>query len=306
MPPSGLATANVLPLPDPVPSAGPDPGTLLAVVPIPGTGSSLAIVGYEIPAGLARDGGTTSPRPAGGLIVDHAQRRVWLGTNEIHLTYQEFELLAFLSANPARVFSRAELLSRVWERCGQTDTRTVDVHVSRLRRKLGPAYGQCLITEYRVGYRFDPPGSDDGVHEGPAQRPGGTGVAVSPAPVRLTEDAAAPALRGRRALRSRRTRRDAVLDQVVDVQRAKHFGGLALAGAQRVGDQRGHPVHISACPARVPLDCLRRGNRAQQLPQETYVQVMHRAADGKVMKLSGGKGLQVAAARHTGHPTRSA
>jgi hypothetical protein len=162
MPPSGLAAASVLPLPEPVLSTGPEPGTLLAVVPIPGTGSSLAIVGYEIPAGPARDRGPESPRPAEGLIVDHARRRVWLGTGEIHLTYQEFELLAFLSANPAQVFSRAELLSRVWERCAQTGTRTVDVHVSRLRRKLGPAYGQCLITEYRVGYRFAPPGTDGG------------------------------------------------------------------------------------------------------------------------------------------------
>jgi DNA-binding response OmpR family regulator len=87
---------------------------------------------------------------------------MWLGTGEIHLTYREFELLAFLSANPAQVFSRAELLSRVWERCGQTDTRTVDVHVSQLRRKLGPVYGQCLLTEYRVGYRFDPHSADGG------------------------------------------------------------------------------------------------------------------------------------------------
>jgi DNA-binding response OmpR family regulator len=81
-----------------------------------------------------------------------------LSGQEVQLTYQEFELLAFLSANPAQVFSRADLLERVW---GQQDnshhhTRTVDVHVSRLRRKLGPAFGQCLTTEHRVGYRFDP------------------------------------------------------------------------------------------------------------------------------------------------------
>jgi hypothetical protein len=167
MPPTALAAADVLPLPDPVPLAGPDLGTLLAVVPIPGTGSSLAIVCYEIPADPARDRrtndrGTKSTRLAGGLIVDHARRRVWLDTGEIHLTYQEFELLAFLSANPAQVFSRDELLSRVWERCGQAATRTVDVHVSRLRRKLGPVYGQYLVTEYRVGYRFEPPGAGGG------------------------------------------------------------------------------------------------------------------------------------------------
>jgi DNA-binding response OmpR family regulator len=54
------------------------------------------------------------------------------------------------------VFSRADLLARVWPDCPPANTRTVDVHVSRLRRKLGPAYGPCLATEYRVGYRFDP------------------------------------------------------------------------------------------------------------------------------------------------------
>ena len=133
-------------------------GTLLAVVPIPGTDSSLAIVGYTVPAGVTRDRGPASGRVDGGLVVDHTRRCVWLGGREVQLTYQEFELLAFLSANPAQVFSRADLLERVW---GQREnsrhrTRTVDVHVSRLRRKLGPVFGQCLTTEHRVGYRFDP------------------------------------------------------------------------------------------------------------------------------------------------------
>jgi hypothetical protein len=133
-------------------------GTLLAVVPIPGTDSSLAIVGYTVPAGMARDRAQAPRRADGGLVVDHARRCVWLSGREVQLTYQEFELLAFLSANPAQVFSRADLLERVW---GQREnsrhhTRTVDVHVSRLRRKLGPSFGQCLTTEHRVGYRFDP------------------------------------------------------------------------------------------------------------------------------------------------------
>jgi DNA-binding response OmpR family regulator len=54
------------------------------------------------------------------------------------------------------VFSRADLVSKVWQRDFAADSRTVDVHVSRLRRKLGPAYGRCLVTEYRVGYQFRP------------------------------------------------------------------------------------------------------------------------------------------------------
>ncbi len=66
------------------------------------------------------------------------------------------------------MFSRAELVERVWSRgpaCDdpasgrrnvRPDSRTVDVHVTRLRRKLGPVYGQYLVTEYRAGYQFRP------------------------------------------------------------------------------------------------------------------------------------------------------
>ena len=72
-------------------------------------------------------------------------------------------MLAFLSAHPATVFTRADLVDQVWHRdLGHDgppvprDSRTVDVHISRLRRKLGPRHGQCLVTEYRVGYQFRP------------------------------------------------------------------------------------------------------------------------------------------------------
>ena len=146
-----------------VPPPGSD-ATLLAVVPIPGTGTSLAIVGYVIatsanqPPAVAR-----TPSGGSGLRLDHRQRRVWADGDEIHLTFQEFELLAFLAAHPARVFTRADLVSQVWHRdLGHDsrpvpgDSRTVDVHVSRVRRKLGPRHGQCLVTEYRVGYRYRP------------------------------------------------------------------------------------------------------------------------------------------------------
>ena len=152
--------------------------TLLAVVPIPGTGTSLAIVGYpvtslgsvpgavgtvpvgSIPAGLVRDGhvlaGGRSEGAGAGLLLDREQRRVLVDGAEVTLTFQEFELLAFLSAHPSTVFSRSDLVSRVWQRDFAADSRTVDVHVSRLRHKLGPAYGRYLVTEYRVGYQFRP------------------------------------------------------------------------------------------------------------------------------------------------------
>ena len=164
-----------------VPPPGRD-ATLLAVVPIPGTGTSLAIVGYAIttsaadpsapaarpsrsapPSRGARPSADDQASPGHGLLLDHAQRRVWINGREIQFTFQEFELLAFLAAHPATVFTRAELVERVWHRTlGQDgrpvpgDSRTVDVHVSRVRRKLGPRDGQCLVTEYRVGYQFRP------------------------------------------------------------------------------------------------------------------------------------------------------
>ena len=155
-----------------VPPPGRD-ATLLAVVPIPGTGTSLAIVGYAIatsaadlaaqPAPAAQPPSGDDASPGHGLLLDHAQRRVWIDGREVQLTFKEFELLAFLGAHPAIVFTRAELVERVWHRTlGQDgrplprDSRTVDVHVSRLRRKLGPCYGACLVTEYRVGYQFRP------------------------------------------------------------------------------------------------------------------------------------------------------
>ena len=143
--------------------------TLLAVVPIPGTQSSLAIVGYVIQTsrepepGLGVREAELVAEPASGLLIDHIQRRAWVDGAEIALTFQEFELLAFLSAHPATVFSRAEILGRVWRpeaapdrRNVRSGSRTVDVHVSRLRRKLGPVHGQCLITEHRAGYQFRP------------------------------------------------------------------------------------------------------------------------------------------------------
>jgi hypothetical protein len=172
---SGYVTLGTQLLARPASSSGPPDdevpgrdGTLLAVVPIPGTGTSLAIVGYAIATGAAAES-AASPQPSvagsadSGLVLDHAQRRVWAGGNELPLTFQEFELLAFLGSHPATVFSRADLIEQVWRRnpgrdprAVARDSRTVDVHISRVRQKLGPRYGQCLVTEYRVGYQFRP------------------------------------------------------------------------------------------------------------------------------------------------------
>ena len=81
--------------------------------------------------------GTSRCRPGG--MPPCSQCRVWVDGREIQLTFREFELLAFLAAHPATVFTRANLVGHVWH------------------RNLGPHYGQYLVTEYRVGYQFRPP-----------------------------------------------------------------------------------------------------------------------------------------------------
>jgi DNA-binding response OmpR family regulator len=89
------------------------------------------------------------------LVVDRESRRVWADGEQIDLTYLEFELLAQLTAAPKRVFSRAHLLATTWGGGPPTAGRTIDVHIHRLRRKLGNA-GRHLVTVRRVGYKYDP------------------------------------------------------------------------------------------------------------------------------------------------------
>jgi len=99
----------------------------------------------------------TEPRPVirlGGLEVDRAARRVRRDGTEVHLTPTEFELLAFLAGSPGTVFSRAELLERVWGWAAGHGTRTVDSHVKALRRKLG---GEVIRTVHGVGYAVEAP-----------------------------------------------------------------------------------------------------------------------------------------------------
>ena len=80
----------------------------------------------------------------------------------LDLTYKEFELLKFLAQHPGRVFTRAQLLQEVWGYDYFGGTRTVDVHVRRLRAKLGVEHEALIGTVRNVGYRFVPPGRDRG------------------------------------------------------------------------------------------------------------------------------------------------
>ncbi|WP_060888180.1 winged helix-turn-helix domain-containing protein [Streptomyces caniscabiei] len=93
-----------------------------------------------------------------GLVrVDTAQRTARVDGRPLDLTYLEFELLAHLVAHPGRVHTRDQLVTTVWGYGHVGDGRTVDVHVARLRRKLGAEYRQAIQTVRRVGYKYTPP-----------------------------------------------------------------------------------------------------------------------------------------------------
>jgi len=89
-----------------------------------------------------------------GLRMDMATYEVWAHNRPVELTYKEFELLKFLVTHPRRVYTRSELLEKVWESEYFGGTRTVDVHILRLRSKLGPVVGKMIHTVRNVGYRF--------------------------------------------------------------------------------------------------------------------------------------------------------
>jgi two-component system phosphate regulon response regulator PhoB len=97
---------------------------------------------------------------AGGVRVDPAAHRVTVDNAEIELTATEFKLLRLLMERAGRVQSRTDLLQTVWQAQADIQTRTVDMHVQRLRTKLG-ASGDCIETVRGVGYRFRVPGSRD-------------------------------------------------------------------------------------------------------------------------------------------------
>jgi two-component system, OmpR family, response regulator ResD len=96
----------------------------------------------------------------GDLEIDPQARSVVVGGREIELTAREFDLLLFLARHPGHVFSRDQLMDRVWRFPFYTDTTTVTVHVRRLRAKVesDPANPEWVQTVWGVGYRFRPEG----------------------------------------------------------------------------------------------------------------------------------------------------
>ena len=107
---------------------------------------------------------------SGDLVIDEASYSARLRGRTLDLTFKEFELLKFLAQHPARVFTRSQLLQEVWGYDYFGGTRTVDVHVRRLRAKLGAEYEVLIGTIRNVGYRFVPaPGKAD-AHRKPPGR----------------------------------------------------------------------------------------------------------------------------------------
>ncbi|WP_127479628.1 response regulator transcription factor [Nocardioides pantholopis] len=91
---------------------------------------------------------------SGEVLVDEATYTAKVGGRALDLTFKEFELLKFLAQHPGRVFTRQQLLQEVWGYDYFGGTRTVDVHVRRLRAKLGPENETLIGTVRNVGYRF--------------------------------------------------------------------------------------------------------------------------------------------------------
>jgi DNA-binding response OmpR family regulator len=112
----------------------------------------LAIAKYR----AEKDVGTIN---ASGVVIDESSYSAKVHGKPLDLTYKEFELLKFLAQHPGRVFSRDQLLSEVWGYDYFGGSRTVDVHIRRLRAKLGDLEG-LISTVRNVGYRFNPTDSD--------------------------------------------------------------------------------------------------------------------------------------------------
>lgn len=106
-------------------------------------------------SGIATTGLTHS-----GVSIDESSYQATASGRPLDLTFKEFELLRYLVANPGRVFTREQLLSDVWGYDYFGGTRTVDVHVRRLRFKLGDRES-VIGTVRNVGYRFAPTGEDE-------------------------------------------------------------------------------------------------------------------------------------------------
>ncbi|MFE0253371.1 winged helix-turn-helix domain-containing protein [Streptomyces sp. NPDC059010] len=118
------------------------------------------MIGYLVLVPADRQPPVAAVADTGGdplVTVDSVRRTAAVDGRELDLTYLEFELLAHLVAHPHRVHTRDQLVTTVWGYGHVGDGRTVDVHVARLRRKLGAEHRDAILTVRRVGYKYAPP-----------------------------------------------------------------------------------------------------------------------------------------------------
>ncbi|MBR4915882.1 MAG: response regulator transcription factor [Fibrobacter sp.] len=102
--------------------------------------------------GLNADSGEQKSVSLGGVVIDEGKRSVTAGGENVELTYKEYELLKLLVSNPGLVYSRQQILEKIWGIDFKMDTRTVDMHIKTLRQKLG-ACGAIIQTVRNVGYK---------------------------------------------------------------------------------------------------------------------------------------------------------
>ncbi len=93
----------------------------------------------------------------GEIVIDESSYTAKIKGRALDLTFKEFELIKYLAQHPGRVFTRAQLLQEIWGYDYFGGTRTVDVHIRRLRSKLGPEFEAIIGTVRNVGYRFTLP-----------------------------------------------------------------------------------------------------------------------------------------------------
>jgi len=116
------------------------------------------VIGKDALTQLAKNPSLKEIR-SGEVVIDEDSYTAKIKGRTLDLTFKEFELLKYLAQHPGRVFSRSQLLQEIWGYDYFGGTRTVDVHIRRLRSKLGPEFESVIDTVRNVGYRFTQNGS---------------------------------------------------------------------------------------------------------------------------------------------------
>ena len=116
------------------------------------------VIGKDALTQLAKNPSLKEIR-SGEVVIDEDSYTAKIKGRTLDLTFKEFELLKYLAQHPGRVFSRSQLLQEIWGYDYFGGTRTVDVHIRRLRSKLGPEFESVIDTVRNVGYRFTQDGS---------------------------------------------------------------------------------------------------------------------------------------------------